>query len=78
MYIVIEESDWLMKKEETPILEPIPSFSSCLDQARNILFPNIFLKKKEEISWSEENFHLCLHPPFRFVYFCFECKLEVL
>ena len=32
-----------MKKEETPILEPIPSFSSCLDQARNILFPNIFL-----------------------------------
>ncbi len=74
----IEESDWLMKKEETPILEPIPSFSSCLDQARNILFPNIFLKKKEEISWSEENFHLCLPPPFRFVYFCFERKLEVL
>ena len=53
-----------MKKEETPILEPIPSFSSCLDQARNILFPNIFLKKKEEISGLEENFHLCLHPPF--------------
>jgi hypothetical protein len=45
-----------MKKEETPILEPIPSFSSCLDQARNILFPNIFLKKKEEISGLEENF----------------------
>ena len=45
-----------MKKEETPILEP--SFSSCLDQARNILFPNIFLKKKEEISGLEENFHL--------------------
>jgi hypothetical protein len=67
-----------MKKEETPILEPIPSFSSCLDQARNILFPNIFLKKKEEISGLEENFHLCLHPPFRFVYFCFERKLEVL
>ena len=68
-----------MKKEETPILEPIPSFSSCLDQARNILFPNIFLKKKEEIGGLEENFHLCLHPPpFRFVYFCFERKLEVL
>ena len=60
-----------MKKEETPILEPIPSFSSCLDQARNILFPNIFLKKKEEISGLGENFHL-------FVYFCFERKLEVL
>jgi hypothetical protein len=54
------------------------SFSSCLDQAWNILFPNIFLKKKEEISWSEENFHLCLHPPFRFVYFCFERMLEIL
>jgi hypothetical protein len=40
-----------MKKEETPILVAIPSCSSCLDQARNILFPNIFLKKKEEISW---------------------------
>ena len=63
-----------MKKEETLILEPIPSFSSCLDQARNILFPNIFLKKKEEISGLEENFHL----PFPFVYFCFERKLEVL
>jgi hypothetical protein len=36
-----------MKKEETPIVEPIPSFSGCLNQARNILFPNIFLKKKE-------------------------------
>jgi hypothetical protein len=35
-------------KEETPILEPIPSFSSCLDQARNILFPNIFLKEKRK------------------------------
>jgi hypothetical protein len=43
-YSSIEESDWLMKKEEAPILKPIPSFSSCLDQARNILFPNIFLK----------------------------------
>jgi hypothetical protein len=60
MFTVIEERDWLMKKEETPILVPIPSFSSCLDQARNILFPNIFLKK-EEIGWSEENIHLCLH-----------------
>ena len=67
-----------MEKEEAPILKPIPSFSSCLDQSRNILFPNIFLKKKEEISGLEENFHLCLHPPFRFVYFCFERKLEVL
>jgi hypothetical protein len=52
-----------MKKEETPILEPIHSFSSCLDQARNILFPNIFLKKKEEISGLEENFHLVFKTP---------------
>jgi hypothetical protein len=50
MYTVIEESDWLMKKEEIPILVPIPSFSSCLDQAWNILFPNIFLKKKKRKS----------------------------
>ena len=74
----IEESDWLMKKEETPILEPIPSFSSCLDQARNILFPNSFLKKREEISGLEENFHLCLHPPFSVCLLLFERKLEVL
>jgi hypothetical protein len=37
----------------------IPSFSSCLNQIWNILFQNS-LFKKEEISCSEENFHLCI------------------
>ena len=47
-----------MKKEETPQYSAqIISFSSCLDQVWNILFSNILLKK-EEISQSEENFHL--------------------
>jgi hypothetical protein len=42
----------LMKKGRKPLYSAkLPSFSSCLDQAWNILFPFI--------SWSEENFFLC-------------------
>ena len=63
MYTVIEESDWLMKKEETLILVPIPSFSSCLDQARNILFPNIFHKKKGN-QLTREKLSSLFTPPF--------------
>jgi hypothetical protein len=81
MYTVIEESDWLMKKEETPILVPMPSFSSCLDQAWNIVFPNIFLKKKRKPA-DQRNTFISVYTPlfglFTFVYFCFERKLKVL
>lgn len=38
---------------------PTPSFSSCLDLAWHNIFFKHFAKKKEEIRWSEENFHPC-------------------
>ena len=47
----------LMKKEETPQCSAqIISFSSCLDQFWNILFPNILLKKKRKSADQKKTF----------------------
>ena len=47
----------LMKKKETLIYSAhIPSFSICLDQVWDILFPNILFKKKRKLADQRKTF----------------------
>jgi hypothetical protein len=59
---VVTDKQKNFKKEEAPsYIAHIFSFSSYLYQAWHILFTNTgtcISLKKEEIHWSEENFHL--------------------